>query len=228
MMVAMLFMASVNVSAYEDHYDDLQKAQEDLELAVHEGMALNDELMTKDVKARLSEAVTAANAVYDSDRKESLDEINAVMPDLVKCIDEAKVSKEQCAIITLKAKEFVENELKAIEDAADDEKNQAEAVQEALNSLYDQCDNVIAFLGTSENISDEMVTAINAGKTIRDILKMAGYDLPTIEETITAAGIHSVENTVSGNDAEYSLSGVRVQSGYKGIILKGGKKMVRK
>lgn len=230
MAVAMLFMTVQNASAYDTKFtaDQLDEAKRQLEQAVFEGMALNDELMTKDAQARLSEAVALANAVYDSDRKENVNEINAVMPDLVKNIDEAKESNKQCAEILVKAKDFVASEQEAIFEAAEKAENQSAAIQAALDDLYDQCGKVEAFLGLSEHISDAMVEAFKNGKTIRDILEMAGNKLPTIEETIIAAGISSVENAASDNAVEYNLIGARVQPSYKGLIIKGGKKIIRR
>lgn len=227
----MLFMTALNASAYDTHFDanQLEEAQKQLEEAVFEGMALNVELMTKDAQTRLNKAVAAANSVYDDpNNKKDINLINAVMPDLVKCIDEAKESMKQCAEIVEQAKAFVEAEQNAIFDAADKAENQDDAVQAALDDLYGQCAKVVSILSSSENMTDEMVKAFNNGGTIRDLLKMADFNLPTIDEAITAAGITSVENAVSDNAVEYNLNGAKVQPGYKGIIIKGGKKMIRR
>lgn len=230
MAVAMVFGMAQNVSA-AGLYTDLEEAQEALEKNCFIASELNEDgdvIMDAEIREELANAYTAAFAVYDSDRKNDLDEINAVMPALLEAIDAAQASVEEYAALSNLCSDFYDEEMAAIDEALETYDGD-DAVPEALNEYYERLESLIADLkkGTA---TQAQLEAVQAGKTMREILAMSGIEFPTVAQVVEQAttAIGSAVIVKADNVAEYDLGGNIVSSYYKGIVIKNGKKIIRR
>jgi len=229
MAIAMIFGMTQNVSAADGLYTDLEEAQKALGEKCFYASELNskeDVIMAAEVRVDLSQAYTDAFAVYDSDSKEDINKINEVMPPLLDAIKKAEASIDDYSELTEACTAFYDKEFNAILELSESELTDDEDA--ALASYLEQLKEVVAKLreGTA---SPEQLAAVASGKNIREILAMQGVYFPTLEEHMkNPTGIDSVIAAEADNAAEYSLSGSVVSSSYKGIVIKNGKKFIRK
>lgn len=230
MAVAMLLMVATGASAFED-YKPGQKdeALKELMAKCTEGENLLTELMTKEKYASLHAAVAKGTDVWDSPKREDLNLINEALRVLLPALDDARASVEDCKVLSKVIDDFIRSEQKNNATAYD--KYEAEGnkkVCDALDELEKQYTVIKGFFKNSENITDEMAKAAKEGKGAVEICKMAGIDIATVEETVAAAGIASAKISVSGDDTEYTLDGAIARSGYKGVVIKAGKKFIKR
>lgn len=236
MTLIMMVGMSLNVNA-APLYETLEEAQAALDKGVHEANEISLQAMDADVFEKLKLAIIDATAVWDSDRRNDIDEIERVMPKLLEAMEKAKVSVETYKplndAIDKRYKELLDDVDAKLEELAEQyyEENEelywalADALDAYKTKLYDTFNEL-----KSKADADMLAAAENGKLNIDEQLKKIGIELASIDEVVNnvITGITHVVVAPSGNKAAYSLNGNKVSEGYKGIVIKGGKKIIMK
>jgi len=236
MTLIMMVGMSLNVNA-APLYNTLEEAQKALDKGVHDANEISLQAMEAEVFEKLKIAIIDATAVWDSDRRNDIDEIEKVMPALLKAMEEAKVSVEKYKplndAIDKRYKELTDDVDTKLEELAEQyyEENEAlywalsEALEAYKTKLYD------TFNELKSKADADMLAAAEEGKlNVDEQLKKIGIELTPIDDVVNnvITGIAHVVVAPSGNKAAYTLNGNKVSKGYKGIVIKGGKKIIMK
>lgn len=234
-LVLMIGMA-LNVNA-AGMFENLEEAQAELDKNIHlaNDIALSG-TMDAAVFEKLQVAIIEATAVWDSDRVNDINEINNVMPVLLSAMDEAQASIEKYKPLDEVINKYNGDMLADILAKSDDlefEYWEDEEMWDALSAALSNYRSMVADALTELKgcATEEMLTAVSEGKAdVAQLLKEAGIVLPSLDEYVNKVitGIDSVVAAPSKNGAAYSLNGNKVSEGYKGIVIKGGKKFVVK
>lgn len=234
-MVLAMIMGVMSNAMAGGMYDNLPAAQKALEESLEKAKALNEaDFMEPGVRETLKKNIIAADAVYDSKRFEDLEEINGVMPALLEAIDNAEKSVEEYMVLAEAVKQFVSNENKAIDEQLEELEIKYEDNEEMLDFMFKAVEDYRKMVAASVSqlktkVTREMLEMIKSGKTVREVLAANSISLPTLKDVVDKAmGLQSVILTEKESGIEYNLSGNKVDGGYKGVVIKDGKKILRK
>lgn len=234
-MVLAMIMGVMSNAMAGGMYDNLPAAQKALEESLEKAKTLNEaDFMEPGVRETLKKNIIAADAVYDSKRFEDLEEINGVMPALLEAIDNAEKSVEEYMALAEAVKQFVSNENKAIDEQLEELEIKYEDNEEMLDLMFKAVEDYRKMVAASVSqlktkVTREMLEMIKSGKSVREVLAANSISLPTLKDVVDKAmGLQSVILTEKEAGIEYNLSGNKVDSGYKGVVIKDGKKILRK
>ncbi|MCH5310738.1 MAG: hypothetical protein J1E57_02090 [Prevotella sp.] len=238
MVLTMIWGITATVSADEfTPYDNLSEAVKEL-IANRDvaGKLLEDgDLMNDEIKAALRDVLADVDAVLDSSRINDLDEVNQALERLLNAIRDAQKSVEEYKDLSDAIKQFVEDEKGKIDDMLDKLSEEYGGVSNIPDEILDAIEQWMKDLDAmlkellENGASQEMLDAFNKVQDMRDVLKAGGYNIPELEDVVAGAtGITSVTTSMHDNSAEYGLNGNMVSGNYKGIVIKNGKKFIKK
>lgn len=244
MTLVMVLSMSLNVNA-APLYETLEEAQAALDKGVHDANEISLLAMDAEVFGKLKVAIIDATAVWDSNLRNDIDEIERVMPALLDAMEEAKKSVaayeplnkaidayEQEILLAINAKS------EELEEEYEDNEEMWNTLSKALSQYKTYLYNTLCVLKSKANA--EMLEAANEGNfDVVSFLKKNDIELISVDEVVDRVakgedfndiitGITHVVVAPSGNKAAYSLNGNKVSEGYKGIVIKDGKKIIMK
>lgn len=240
MVLTMILGMAATVSAEGfTPYTDIDEACK--ALRENRGIASNllegGDLMNDKIKIALKDALENADAVLDDPgRLKNIGEVNAALEILLNAIYDAQKSVEEYKSLSEAIKEFVAAEKAKIDEMIEklieeygDASSIPAAIKDAITQWENKLDAMLAKLKTN-GASQAMLDAFNkTTQDMRDVLKAGGYDIPELEDFVAdATGITSVTTSMQDNSAEYGLNGNMVSGNYKGIVIKNGKKFIKK
>lgn len=241
MVFAVIIGMATNVSAAGE-YTVLEDAQNALEEKLEIASKLMGEFMDSDVKKDLSVALIEATAVWDSNLVNDINEINSVMPALLDAIDKAQSSVEEYRELAAMIDQFEHDELAKIDELIDNLEDLLgdrieddvllDAIDEAITQWESQLKATLYAVREAGG-NPTMLEAFENGDDMRTILAAEGFDIPELMDVVNAiingsTGIVSAITGAMDDSAEYGLNGSKVSSNYKGLVIKRGKKIIRK